>query len=188
MVSGLGANLRDRRDRALLLLGFAGAFRRSELIAINCNDIERNPAGIIVTIRRSKTDQEGQGRRVAIPYAQGPDCPVKALLAWLSASEIREGPIFRPVNRHGRVHARALSGEAVALIVKDRARAAGLDPNRIFWALFKSRPGDQRSCCWRTVLENPRTNRPCVRRDAAALYSRWRAVREQRGGFDPVRL
>jgi len=128
MVSGLGNGLRDCRNRALLLIGFAGAFRRSELVAINIIDIERAPEGIVITLRRSKTDQGGEGRRVGIPYAHGSVCPVKALDAWLAGSGIDGGPIFRPIDRHGHIGSNALSGEAVALIVKERAEAASLDP------------------------------------------------------------
>lgn len=79
MVGQLGDSLRDQRDRALLLVGFAGAFRRSELVAINFTDIEWVPEGIIITLRRTKTDQEGRGRQVGIPYAKGAVCPVHSL-------------------------------------------------------------------------------------------------------------
>ncbi len=130
MVACMGNGPKDLRDRALILIGFAGAFRRSELVAINCTDVERVPQGIVVTVRRGKTDQEGQGRNVGIPYARGAVCPVKALDAWLSAAGITDGPVFRPVNRHGHVSCAALSAEAVSLVVKARAAAVGLDPTR----------------------------------------------------------
>ena len=128
MVEGLGDGLKDLRDRALLIVGFAGAFRRSELVAINCSDIEHVPEGIVINLRRSKTDQEGKGRQVAIPYAKGAACPVFSLKAWLSAAEITDGSVFRGVNRHGHVSERALSPEAVALVVKRRCVAVDLDP------------------------------------------------------------
>lgn len=128
MVGQLGDSLRDQRDRALLLIGFAGAFRRSELVSIAFNDIQRAPEGIVITLRRSKTDQDGKGRRVGIPYARGSVCPVCALDDWLQAAGVKEGPLFRSVDRHGNIAVRALSGEAIALVVKKRARAAGLDP------------------------------------------------------------
>ena len=130
MVAGLGDGPRDCRDRALILIGFAGALRRSELVAITCSDIERVPQGIVMTITRSKTDQEGRGRRIGIPYAHDRVCPVKALEAWLRVSGINDGPVFRAVSRHGRIGLGALSDKAVALIVKERAEAAGLDPGR----------------------------------------------------------
>ncbi len=71
MVAGLGDGLKDLRDRALILVGFAGAFRRSELTAIDCSGIEHVTQGIVVTVRRSKTDQEGRGRKVGILFARG---------------------------------------------------------------------------------------------------------------------
>jgi integrase len=130
MVADLGDTCIDRRDKALLLIGFAGAFRRSELRAINCTDVEHVPEGIVITIRRSKVDQEERGRRIGIPYAQGDVCPVKSLDAWLRTSGICDGARFRPINRHGQIAGSALSPEAVAVIVKKRATAAGLDSSR----------------------------------------------------------
>lgn len=118
------------RDKALLLIGFAGAFRRSELVSLMVADIEQAKQGLIVHLRRSKTDQDGRGRKVAIPFARGAVCPVMALQEWLDASGINEGPIFRPVNRHGVIADVALSAQAVALVVKERAKVVGLDPER----------------------------------------------------------
>jgi len=119
--------LKGARDRALLLVGFAGAFRRSELVAINCTDLEFAEQGLVIRITRSKTDQEGQGRKVAIPYARGTACPVLSLKNWLGISGIKEGPVFRPVTRHGVIKPVRLSTQAVAEIVKQYARAIGLD-------------------------------------------------------------
>ena len=126
MVRGL-SGLKGIRDRALLLLGFAGAFRRSELVGLNVADLEFVDQGLIVHLRRSKTDQEGVGRKVAIPYARGSACPVKAAKDWLTAAGISEGPLFRPVTRHGHMAEERLSGHAVAKIVKARAAAVGLN-------------------------------------------------------------
>ena len=116
------------RDRALLLLGFAGAFRRSELVGLNFEDLEVGRAGIAVNLRRSKTDQEGQGRKIGIPRGTGLTCPVKAVQEWLQATGIESGPLFRPVNRHGQLQPGRLSDRAVALVVKRWAEAIGLDP------------------------------------------------------------
>ena len=83
----------DVRDRALLLTGFAGAFRRAELVGLDVSELEFDSAGLIVTIRRSKTDQEGQGRKVGLPYGSTPaTCPVRALEAWLVVLGADEGP------------------------------------------------------------------------------------------------
>ncbi len=124
-----GDGPKDARDRALLLVGFAGAFRRSELVAIDRADVEPVKQGVVVHVHRSKTDQEGAGRKVGIPHGRTRWCPVTALNVWLGRAEIDDGPVFRPVDRHGRVHDARLSGEAVSLVVKGRAAAVGLDPD-----------------------------------------------------------
>jgi integrase len=130
MVAPLEAALRDLRDRALLLVGFAGAFRRSELVAINCTDLEWAPEGLIVTLPRSKTDQEGQGRLVAIPRGSPDLSPVEALVVWLRSAGIEEGTVFRAIDCHGSVYGDGLSPDSVARIIKKRAAAVGLDPAR----------------------------------------------------------
>ncbi len=118
---------RGIRDRALLLVGFAGGFRRSELVGLEGRDIANEEEGVLLTIRRSKTDQTGQGRQVGIPFARGRHCPVKALRAWLDEAAIREGSVYRSVNRHGLVSRRRLSGQAVSIIIKERLIVAGMD-------------------------------------------------------------
>jgi integrase len=119
------------RDRALLLVGFAGAFRRSELVSLDVADIAFNSDGLVVQLRRSKTDQEGEGRKVGLPFGSNPlTCPVRALRAWLDVAAIASGPIFRSVDRHGNVSAQRLTDQSVALVVKRCARAAGLDWER----------------------------------------------------------
>lgn len=127
MVAHCPDNLRGHRDRALLLLGFSGAFRRSELVALNVEDIEEEPDGLRVRIRRSKTDQEGWGEEVAI-YRGGRLRAVEAVQSWLGAAKIITGPVFRPLTKNDRVRPRALTTKSVALIVKDYAAKAGLDP------------------------------------------------------------
>jgi integrase len=113
---------RAARDKALLLIGFAGAFRRSELVALTVEDLTPHETGLDVLLRRSKTDQEGQGRTVFIPYAKGARCPVRALTSWLDIAGITEGYLFRAVSRYDRISARALSAQSVALIVKSAVR------------------------------------------------------------------
>ena len=131
----IGANIPDtllgKRDRALLLLGFAMAARRSELVGLDVTDLAEDRRGLVVTIRRSKTDQEGAGEKLGVPYsAEAALCPVLAVRAWLAASRITEGPIFRTVDRHGRILPARLSGEAVLLVVRKYAEQLGLDPQR----------------------------------------------------------
>lgn len=121
----------DARDRALLLLGFAGALRRSELVALDIADVERTREGLVLAIRRSKTDPEGQGRRIGIPYgATAVSCPVRAYGDWLTQLGAATGPIFRAITPRDRIQIRRLSSQSVALIVKRRAAQAGLDPTR----------------------------------------------------------
>lgn len=120
--------MRAARDKALLLVGFAGAFRRSELVGICIEDITEHSNGLEVLLRHSKTDQEMAGRTVFIPYANGKCCPVKALKAWLDLTGIRSGPIFRAVNKHDQVSERALTAQSVSLIVKAAVEAVGGDP------------------------------------------------------------
>lgn len=111
--------LRAARDKALILIGFAGAFRRSELVALTIQDIARYDNGIELTIKRSKTDQQGMGRTVFIPNARGTRCPVKALDEWLAASGIDSGPLFLRLSRYDRIVGRgALTPQTVALLVK----------------------------------------------------------------------
>jgi integrase len=107
MAHAAPAGLKGLRDRALLLLGFGGAFRRSELVALDVADLEETEDGLRVTIRRSKTDQEG----IAIAIVRGGACcPVKALRAWLEGAGITEGAVFRPVRKGGKVCDRRLVG------------------------------------------------------------------------------
>jgi len=116
------------RDRALLLVGFVGALRRSELVALDVADLQDVPEGLRGTIRASKTDQEGAGRLVAIPFGRDPEtCPVKAMRAWIERAGIEDGPLFRPVDRHGNVRSGRLTGQSVALVVKRAAERIGLD-------------------------------------------------------------
>lgn len=114
------------RDRALLLLGFGGAFRRSELVALDVADLEETDEGLRVTIRRSKTDQEGHGATIAIVRG-GASCPVRAVRAWLDAAGITEGPVFRPVRKGGKVCDQRLTAKSVCDIVKSYADTVGLD-------------------------------------------------------------
>jgi site-specific recombinase XerD len=118
-------SLKGLRDRALLLLGFAGAFRRSELVALDVADLEETDDGYKVTIRRSKTDQEGHGATIAIVRGSA-TCPVKAMKAWLAAAGISEGPVFRPVAKGGRLGARRLTDKSVCDLVKAYAGQLGL--------------------------------------------------------------
>jgi len=130
LVAGLPDSLRGRRDRALLLVGFAGALRRSELVALAVRDFAFEAEGMVLTIRRSKTDPEAAGQLVGIPYGKQPEtCPVRALQAWLAAARITEGAVFRPIERWSNiVQPRALEDRRVATLLKELVERAGLDP------------------------------------------------------------
>lgn len=117
--------LAGKRDRAMLLLGFAGAFRRSELAAIELDHLTFGKDGVDVRIPRSKTDQEGAGQTVAVPHGRHLR-PVEALQDWLAASMIESGPVFRPVSRSGKLGAEGLTGHSIASVVKRHAALAGL--------------------------------------------------------------
>ncbi|MEA2671072.1 MAG: hypothetical protein QOG45_1292 [Chloroflexota bacterium] len=119
------------RDRALLLLGFAGGFRRSELVALDLADLEETDGGLRVRIRRGGTDPAASGREVGIPFGRHPEtCPVRAVRAWRDAAGITSGPLFRAVTRGGRVAGHQLSDRSVARVVQRAAARAGLDPSR----------------------------------------------------------
>ncbi|MFF2320218.1 site-specific integrase [Agrobacterium sp. NPDC058088] len=119
-------SLQGKRDRSLLLLGFAGAFRRSELVAITVEDLTFSEEGVDVFLPKSKTDQEAKGQSVAILNGKALK-PADRLKEWLQAAGITSGPIFRRFNRGDRLTTETLTDQAVALIVKKYADAAGLD-------------------------------------------------------------
>jgi integrase len=131
MLGATPESLRGLRNRAVLLLGFAGAFRRSELVALNVGDLDFQRNGLVVMLRRTKTDQEARGRRVGIPFGSiEQTCPVRALLRWLEAAEITRGAVFRAVDRHDNVSRQRLSDRSIARLVKEHAALIGLDPAR----------------------------------------------------------
>jgi site-specific recombinase XerD len=133
MVAALDCDtLAAKRDRAVLLVGYAGAFRRAELASLTLAQLERRGDGYVVSLARTKTDQEARGRIVGLPeFTASPLCPVAALDSWLSAAEICQGPLFRRVSRYGAISASALSPASVALIVKRCALAAGIPASRL---------------------------------------------------------
>jgi len=116
------------RDRALTLVGFAGAFRRSEIAALTVDDVKWVEQGMVLTVRRSKTDQTGAGAEVPIPYGSSlKTCPVYALRAWIQAANITSGPLFRRVDKHGNIGTAAISEDGIRLVVTTLAAKAGLD-------------------------------------------------------------
>ncbi len=119
--------LPGRRDQALLLVGFAGALRRSELVALDVERLTWSDDGVKLLLEKSKTDKEGEGAEVMIAFGRHEaTCPVRALRGWLEAAAIKSGPVFRKVNKAGRVEARRLSEDAVRQILLRRAAQAGV--------------------------------------------------------------
>ena len=114
------------RDRALLLLGFAAALRRSELVTLDVQDLEFVSEGMLVHLRRSKTDQEGAGRKIAVPHGRTSACPVKAVREWLEHAHIESGAVFRSISKGHAIASDRLTGPSVALILKSYAEKAGL--------------------------------------------------------------
>jgi site-specific recombinase XerD len=128
LVAPLGAKPIDIRDRALLLIGFAGALRRSELVGLDVADITEDEGGLRVRLRRSKTDQEGEAATIGLPYGSNPaTCPVRAWRSWRDLAGLTDGPAFRAVTRHGRISSTRLGDRAIAQMIRRRALAAGLD-------------------------------------------------------------
>ena len=129
VLAHLPPGLSGVRDRALLLAGYTGGLRRSELAALTVEDLAWKDEGAVFTLRRSKTDQEGQGRQVAIPRgAHAATCPVGALRQWMEAAALTTGALFREVDRHGRVGEWGLHSDSVGAILKRAVSRAGFDP------------------------------------------------------------
>jgi len=132
MVAPLGTSLLDRRDRALILLGFAAALRRSELVGLRVEDVQVEEEGLVLTLRRSKTNQEGRLETIAVAYgSELTTCPVRALRAWLAAAGLGEGPLFVGLTPQGGLRAVALGDRMVAHVVKRRCRAVGIDSSEV---------------------------------------------------------
>jgi integrase len=129
MIEATDTGLIGMRDRVLILLGFAGALRRSEVVGLNVEDLNFGGDGLTITLRRSKTDQSGEGRKIGIPYGSSPEtCPVRVLQFWMEQAGTTSGPVLRSINRHGQIQAGRLGAADVARIVKKLAKRAGLDP------------------------------------------------------------
>ncbi len=132
MVAPLSASLLDRRDRALILLGFAAALRRSELVALRFEDVRFEEEGLVLIVRRSKTNQEGRLETIAIAYGSEPTtCPVRAVRAWFAAAGIVAGPLFCGLTPQGGLRPTALGDRMVAHVVKRRCKAVGIDPSEV---------------------------------------------------------
>lgn len=124
------AHLAGVRDKAILLLGFFGAFRRSEISNLNIEDLTRYPQGLVVTLTHSKTDQEKAGQQVGIPYiANKSMCAITAVNEWIKKANISEGPLFRSILKNEKAASRRLSDKSINLIVKKYITCIGLSPD-----------------------------------------------------------
>ncbi len=132
IVASRREDLLGLRDAALVLVGFAGGFRRSELAGIHMCDLKFSTDGVVVTVRKSKTDQESAGREVGLPFGASQDtCSVRALRQWLDRAGIREGPVFRSVGRYGHVSRRGLHRDSIGKLLKRAAARANLKVDAI---------------------------------------------------------
>jgi len=132
ILAPLGTSLLDRRDRALLLLGFAAALRRSELVALRVADVRFEEEGLVLTLRRSKTNQEGRLETIAVAYgSDAGTCPVRAVRACLGAAGLVDGPLFVGLTPQGGLRTTPLGDRMVAHVVKRRCKATGINPEEV---------------------------------------------------------
>ena len=117
-------------NSAIVLVGFAGGFWRSERAGIHICDLKFSSDSVVVSVRKSKTDQEGAGRDVGLPFGSSPDTyPVRALRQWLDRAGISDGPVFRAVGRYGHVAQRGLHKDSIGMLLKRAAARAGMNVN-----------------------------------------------------------
>lgn len=194
MIDSCGPDKIGIRDRAILALGFSAGLRRSEISGLNVDDVTIDDARMRIAIRRSKTDQEGKGSEIVVERTPASAfCAVAAVEAWLKASEIDGGPLFRGVNRWGHVGYSAISGEAIRTIVRDRARDAGLKEKE--FSAHSLRAGLATSAFDLDVAlvdvskrlrhKNPKTTMVYDRRTAEKDAEKFRVLFEERGPIVP---
>ena len=120
--------IKKLRDRTIILIGFSGGFRRNEIVSLNHDDLEFMPEGLKITLRRSKTDQYGEGLLKGLPYFNNPEyCPVLSIKKWLDFSKINTGPLFRRFNKGSKLSEKRLTDQTVALLIKRYLELAGID-------------------------------------------------------------
>ena len=120
--------IKKLRDRTIILIGFSGGFRRNEIVSLNYDDLEFMPEGLKITLRRSKTDQYGEGLLKGLPYFDNPEyCPVLSIKKWLDFSKINTGPVFRRFNKGSKLSDKRLTDQTVALLIKRYLELAGIN-------------------------------------------------------------
>ena len=120
--------IKKSRDRSIILIGFSGGFRRNEIVSLNHEDLDFVPEGLKITLRRSKTDQFGEGFLKGLPYFDNQKyCPVITVQNWLNLSKINSGPLFRRFTKGSKLSEKRLTDQSVALILKEYLSLAGID-------------------------------------------------------------
>ena len=120
--------IKKLRDRSIILIGFSGGFRRNEIVSLDYEDLDFVPEGLKITLRRSKTDQFGEGSLKALPYFDNPQyCPVASLQKWVEISKIISGPLFRRFTKGSKLSKNRLTDQTVALLIKEYLKIAGID-------------------------------------------------------------
>jgi len=116
------------RDRSIILIGFSGGFRRNEIVSLDFDDLDFVPEGLKINLRRSKTDQFGEGFKKALPYFDSSQyCPVISLKKWIEVSKIASGPVFRRFTKGSKLSNNRLTDQTVALLIKEYLQLAGID-------------------------------------------------------------
>ena len=120
--------IKKSRDRSIILIGFSGGFRRNEIVSLDCDDLDFVPEGLKVNIKRSKTDQFGEGFTKALPYFDSSQyCPVVSLKKWIEISKINSGPVFRRFVKGSKLSENRLTDQTVALLIKEYVNLTGID-------------------------------------------------------------
>ena len=120
--------IKKQRDRSIILIGFSGGFRRNEIVSLNYDDLEFVPEGLKITLKRSKTDQFGEGTIKGLPFFDNSKyCPVKSIQKWIELSKINSGPLFRRFTKSSNLFKDRLTDQTVALLIKKYLQLAGID-------------------------------------------------------------
>ena len=120
--------IKKLRDRSIILIGFSGGFRRNEIVSLDWDDLDFVPEGLKINIKRSKTDQFGEGFTKALPYFESSQyCPVVSLKNWIEISKITSGPLFRRFIKGSKLSENRLTDQTVALLIKEYLNLAGID-------------------------------------------------------------
>ena len=120
--------IKKLRDRSIILIGFSGGFRRNEIVSLDYDDLDFVPEGLKINIKRSKTDQFGEGSKKALPYFDNSQyCPVVSLKNWIDKTKINSGSLFRRFSKGSRLTEKRLTDQTVALLIKEYLQLAGID-------------------------------------------------------------